>query len=155
MSIQHYELTFIVSSKVPEKEVDKVIEKVKNLITDPASGGGKITSQMAIGRKKFSYPINHQKYGFYQVFEFDLESEILARIDHELRLNKSEIPRFLMIKKRVLTSKEIEFQKKVVTSYEKTEATKIEKPPKTPKKKISLEDLDKKLDELLDKEIVQ
>lgn len=154
MPSQHYELTFIISSKVPENEIKQVTEKVKQLITDPALGG-KITNQITIGRKKFAYPINHQKHGFYETLEFDLDSEKLAKIDQELRLAKTEILRFLIIKKKVLTVKEIELQKKVITAFEKIELKRAEKPIKVVKKKISLEDLDKKLDELLDKEIVQ
>jgi len=156
MNETHYEIVFIVSSKVEEKDVPKAVEKVKDLITEK---GGKITYQEEMGRKKFAYPIEHQKHGFYQIYEFDLPNENLKTIQKELMLNKAEIIRFLIINKLPQTEAKKPPKKKLaekvetVLSPEKQEVS--DKKTASKKKKVSLDDLDKKLDELLDKEIIQ
>lgn len=161
MSIKHYEINFIISNKVEEKDLEKVVEKVKNLITSEA---GEITKQTALGRKKFAYPIEHQKHGFYQIFEFDLANENLIKLNKELKLNKGEILRFLIINKRVGLAEETPIierrTEKIITAQKETEkelsqVKARDDKEKTSKKKISLDDLDKKLDEILDKEFIQ
>ncbi len=143
MPEQHYELIFIVSNKIADKEVPRVIDKVKKLIMEE---GGKIIGENPLGQKKFAYPISQQKHGFYQIYELTLPKEKVEKIRMELKLNKAEILRFLMIKKEIA---------KAPAFVPLPSVKKTEKPKTPPVKKVSLADLDKKLDELLNKEIVQ
>jgi len=144
MNEKNYEIIFIVSGNLSEAEAEKAALNVKNLITQT---GGKIFKESSLGRKKFAYPLSHQKHGFYYVYQFTLEASELSKISQELRLNKTEILRFLF-------TQEQPYQTEVLPVQRIPQIKKIEK-PKVAKTKISLEDLDKKLDELLDKEIVQ
>ena len=75
----------------------------------------------------------------------------------ELGLNNSVL-RFLAVKKRVKTEAEVSREERIKVSRVKEQLKKQEKladkPKESTKPKISLEDLDKKLDELLEKDIV-
>jgi len=157
--MKHYELTSLVPGSIPETEHDSINSEITGWIT---SLGGKVTSQDSLGRKKLAYPINKEKYGNYFVFEFDLEPENLLELKKKLKLF-AKIERYMLIIKRPLTEKELtqreRAQKRAHSSAKETVHTKKEEPAKvkeseTDESKIKLEELDKKLDELLDQDIV-
>lgn len=134
----HYELLYIVLPKFSEDEVPKVASKVKEQIQ---KFGGKITLEDNLGKKKLAYPIKHNRYGYYLLLEFDLEAEKVKSLDNNLKL-LNEVLRHQMVKKR----KEIPHiprPKKIKEPLEKKE-----------KKEIKIEDLDKKLDEILKEDII-
>jgi len=157
--LQHYELTFIIPGSLPEDEHPKIIDKINSLLQQNEA---QITSQEDMGKKKFTYPIKHLRHGFYKTMTFDLEPQKLKEIEKELMLDQN-ILRFLTIKSHQKTKEDIAKEEKVKAKRVKekiaertkqVEEKKEEKKEKTKKPKISLEDLDKKLDELLDDEVI-
>lgn len=171
---QHYELTYIVSIKFLDDELNKVSEKVEKMIT---AAGGRITARESLGRQKLAYPLKQVFQGTYLSVEFDLEGEQLKALDTALKLT-SELLRHLIIKKKVRTAKEIEREKQVQERLRKEKETElnqmeragqekvkklgavemkpVEQAPevKASKDKVSLEELDKKLDEILTHDII-
>ncbi|MFH0988247.1 MAG: 30S ribosomal protein S6 [Parcubacteria group bacterium] len=175
---EHYELLYVVSIKYVEADLLSVIEKVAGFAKN---AGGTITLSNVIGKQKLAYPIKHITQGTYVVVEFDMETEGVKKLDDDLRLKlNNEILRHIIVKKRVKTLAEIEKEKKIqerlrkekeqeLSDMEKQDklgvkrlaqqagsspATEIKTDAKDDKGKASLEDLDKKLDELLKEEIV-
>lgn len=155
---EHYEILYILPISLTPEETAPFVEKVAALIKD---NGGEITKDDNLGKQKFAYPIKTLTHGYYFLYEFNLPKANLGKLNRLLQLTP-EVVRFMIVKKKIKTEKEIseekELQEKLAKRKEK-EIEKIktdkeeakEKPAKDKgKEKISLEDLDKKLDEILD-----
>jgi small subunit ribosomal protein S6 len=152
----HYEILFILPNKFTEDEAKKVMDKVGQLIT---TTGGQLTHNEFWGKKKLAYEIKHNAYGYYGLFEFDLEGKLLAAIDKNLRLS-ADILRHQIVVKKVKSAEEIaraeairaKIDSKKAADKKKEEkekkASTTEAPAKTKKsddKRVDLKDLDKKL----------
>jgi len=158
--MQHYELLFISPIQLNEKEQKEVWEKIVGLAT---SLGMKITESEEVGKKKLAYPIKKATHGYYFLAEFDAEQVQMKKFDRELRL-MSDILRYLIVKGKIRTLEEVKRRKaiqdkirkrkiqeegvKVGVDQIKREGRKVEH-----KEKIKLEDLDKKLDEILKEDV--
>ncbi|HHE65486.1 MAG TPA: 30S ribosomal protein S6 [Bacteroidetes bacterium] len=171
--VQHYELLYIVTSSADDKKLEEVNQKVSDFIT---KSGGSITKKDDWGKRKLAYEINHEKYGNYVLMEFDADQEMLEKLDASMQL-MSEVLRQIVVSKRVKSESEVAKEKQLKEKIEAKRAEKKrvaeaaaqaeattedlgEKPAETKKEtkeakgeKISLEDLDKKLDEILKEEI--
>lgn len=156
---EHYEMLYILATSLTPEETQPVVEKAATLIKD---NGGIITKDDNLGKQKFAYPVKGQSHGYYLLYEFDLPKAHLQKLNRALQLS-NEFVRFLIIKKRVKTEKEIAEEKVLQEKLAKRKEKEIEKikaesasakapadHEKKAKEKISLEDLDKKLDEILD-----
>ncbi len=156
----HYEILFILPNKFTEDEAKKVMDKVGQLIT---TTGGQLTHNEFWGKKKLAYEIKHNAYGYYGLFEFDLEGKLLAAIDKNLRLS-ADILRHQIVVKKVKSAEEIaraeairaKIDSKKAADKKKEEkekkASTAEAPVKTKKaddKRVDLKDLDKKLEGIL------
>jgi small subunit ribosomal protein S6 len=163
--MKHYELFYLVSAHVPENQLDTIQGEVSGWIKKL---GGSVTKQESWGRKKLAYPVNKEKFGFYLLNEFDLEGLSLAELQKDLRLHKL-IMRYLLLDKKPLSAKEVLMQESARrralthgTGADTRPGKRQDMPAptddsKTESKKdakISLDDLDKKLDELLDTEMI-
>ena len=73
----------IYSIDLSEEDAKKTSEDVKSLIT---SLKGEVVNQDFWGRRKFSYPINHQEEGYYDVIKFDLTGDKLDELKKKLNL---------------------------------------------------------------------
>lgn len=161
--LEHYELLYIIPvSKYTEEELKPVVEKITGIIE---KHGGVNFKQQIIGKRKLAFKIKQANQGFYVALEFDFPQDKLRDLDKELRFHE-DVLRHLIIKKRFKTEEEIQAEKqakvRIETRADKEMAAEIEKekdalkvdraekkvaPKETPK--VSLEELDKKLDEIL------
>jgi len=154
----HYEILFVVSNRFTEEEAKQSIVKVEKLITD---NEGVITLNEYWGKKKLAYPIKHETYGYYQLLEFDLEGKNLSKLDEKLRLD-TEILRFMIVAKAIKSETQIKKEQKIKEKIDskKTAAAKekaekagavaeVKKPKKTTKEKVNMENLDEKLEGIL------
>lgn len=99
--ITHYEILFIVPNKFTDDEAKIVAGKIEKTITD---NGGQIAYSEYWGKKKLAYEIKHNAYGYYGLFEFDLEGKLLAKIDQDLRLSTDVLRHQIIIKKKKTTA---------------------------------------------------
>lgn len=157
----HYEILFIVSNRFTEDEAKTCITKVEKLITESE---GKITLNEYWGKKKLAYPIKHEAYGYYQLFEFDLEGKELAKLDEKLRLDH-EILRFIVVAKKLKSDEQLKKEEKIKAKIDKKQADKEKekksqeekveeketktKTTKSGKAKADIESLDEKLEGIL------
>jgi small subunit ribosomal protein S6 len=149
----HYELLFIIPNKFTEGEATEIVEKIKKVIMEKE---GNITFSEFWGKKKLSYPIKLNSFGYYSLIEFDLPGKNLAKVDKLFRMS-NEVIRHQIVKKKIKTAEEMEKEKKIsekiaaknIEKEQKTEVQKKEK-EKNKDKKLELKDLDEKLDNILD-----
>ena len=154
--MMHYELLYLVSGAYSDEEVLAIKEKIRVLIE---KAGGKITLDDTLGKRKLAYPIKQQHHGTYQLLEFDIDGEPIKKLSNDLQLT-DEVLRHTIVKRdlkapsfRELTRMHEKERVQRAEQERNREATKLaDKPGES--KKIKIEDLDKKLDELLDSEIL-
>jgi len=158
--LSHYEILFIVPNKFTEEEAKTVTNSIEKVITD---NDGKITLKEFWGKKRLAYEIKHNAFGYYGLFEFDLEGINLAKIDKALRLS-TDVLRHQIVIKKTKTAEEIENESKIKAkidskkaSEKKAEESKNEKTKtsseahvsKTKDQRVDLKDLDEKLEGIL------
>lgn len=150
--IPHYELLYLISNKFSEEEVKPIAEKVNGLIT---ANGGKITASEELGKKRLAYPIKGFRFGYYNLVEFDMVGENLAKLDRALRL-ADEVLRQQIVVKIVKTEEQIAKEKKIAEKIaaKNMAAEKVAKEKEVAKEKdkdkVELKDLDEKLDKILE-----
>jgi len=170
---QHYELLMIFPVSLDEAKREAATNKIFDLIS---SNEGKVGEPDVWGNQQLAFEISHQTNGFYVLVEFDLDAEKIKKLDADMRL-MPEMLRYLITRKQVKSeatlAKEKEIQQKIADrkseeakqeeeAKEKqiaeaaAEERKKEEAVKAAKKdagKISLDDLDEKLDEILKEEV--
>lgn len=140
--MNRYELMCLVPTKYAEDELGGVMGQVRDLIT---KHGGKITFEDNLGKKRLAYPIKKVHQCYYLISHFDGEPDRLRQLESELKLS-NDIVRHLLVKRSEVTHKPA---LPPVAMAPATEATKRDE-----QTQAKLEDIDRKLDELLTKDII-
>lgn len=103
--INHYETVFIVTPVLSAEQAKETVEKFKQMLKD---NGAKIVNEEQWGLKKLAYPIQKKSTGFYQLFQYEVEGDFIAKL--ELAFKRDErIMRFLTVK---LDKHAVEYAKK-------------------------------------------
>jgi ribosomal protein S6 len=151
-----YELFYLVGS-TKEAELENIQKEVSAIISE---NGGVFDEKGTIEKRKMSYEIKHETHGIYIAKRFEMESEKIDDVIRRLNLNSGvlrfvisradELPplktkeeRLEEAKKKTLSRPQFQEERKL------KEAKKPEKPEKTEEKKETQEDIDKKLEEIL------
>lgn len=150
----HYELLYLVPATQTEEELIPIRDEVKRLINKL---GGAITLENSMGKHKLAYPIKHARYGYYLLYEFDLPGEQLKDLNRELGLLTGLLRHQIVrrevsvaaLKRRAQRTERVAAAQARAQTALPSEAAK----PADEKDKIRLEDLDDKLDELLEGDI--
>lgn len=160
----NYELACILSPKIADKDLDGEIDKIDKILSN-----NKVSNleKSIWGKKELAYPIDKFLDGYYVQYNFELEPGGIDKIDSKLRLEE-KIIRFLIIKQEPVkeekkSEKKEKKEKKVKENkkeekIEEVEIAKEEKPEEVKKEKKkkdidSEKDFDKKLDEVLGKDL--
>jgi len=158
--MKHYEIMYIIPVKIGEDQALAVQEKVHAMLVGE---GANITSEENLGKRKLAYPIDHIRHGTYVVAEFDLDPAKLAKVNDWFRLS-SEVLRAQILSKQVKNpeqlAREKAFQEKLSKLQAKSEVVEEKESESTkksnnPSPKVKLDELDKKLEEILGKEVVK
>ena len=89
-----YETVFILTPVLSEDQAKEAVQKYES---DLAAMGGKIKHSESWGLKKLAYPIQKKSTGFYFLFDFEAEGNVIAEL--ELAMKRDErIMRFLTVK---------------------------------------------------------
>ncbi len=173
-----YELLYILSGNLTESEVAPIVESVKELLL---SKGARIEYEELWGKQRLAYAIKHVYHGYYFLLQFTAPKGNIEPLNREFRM-RPEILRSQII--RIVLPTEAEREKlreaklkrlKEFTEEDKKEMVKEmpdEKPYKREEKKestpqdspvstapspkaVNLEELDKKLDALLEDDGMQ
>lgn len=92
--MNHYETVFILNPVLSEDQVKETVKKYEDLLV---SKGAKMISKEDWGLKKLAYPIQNKKSGFYHLFEFTVEGEVITNFELEFKRDE-RIMRFLTVK---------------------------------------------------------
>ena len=90
---KRYETVFILTPVLSGEQVKEAVGTMKNKLKE---AGAKILHEEDWGLRKLAYPIQKKSTGFYHLFEFEAEGEIIA--DYELGLKRDKkVMRFLTV----------------------------------------------------------
>jgi small subunit ribosomal protein S6 len=89
----------VISPDVPEEEIQSVIDRTGEFITEPGGTLTSINRDSPWGRRRLSYPIRHNsrdvRDGFYTLYQFTIEPHKIEDIEREIRLT-DRIIRYLV-----------------------------------------------------------
>ena len=79
-----YETIFILDSLLAPEEIDKIVDRLKELIE---ANAGKVIAIDKWGKRRLAYEIHKKQYGFYVSIEFEGEGPIPNVLEHEYNFN--------------------------------------------------------------------
>jgi len=129
-----YELTFLANPNISEEDLGNIVAQLKDAIT---RAEGKITKDFFSKRINLAYPVKKLRQAFFITVEFELERNKLDSIRTQVNSIKSIIRRLIITK---LPTKIKAKKIKPLKTKIKTKA----------KEKIKIEELDRKLEEILE-----
>lgn len=166
-----YEFSYWIKPDITESNLGDVQNEIKNFIEKL---DGKIVREKNIVRENFAYPIKHYNYGFLKVVLMEFAPVKMDEFRKYLKLNANllrytigatdniDIPQIKEFKKIVIEPQKAKplIAEEIKGGKEVEEKKIAEIQPETPvahpapeKEKITLEDVDKKLEEILGREI--
>lgn len=153
--MNHYEILYLFDIPASEQDLQALTDRIANTIT---TNGGVIVYQENLGRRRLGYPVNKMIQGMYHVVEFDMAPEELKKLDRTLKLDQT-IARFqiVSIRPRTEADRRQTLPESVAPKHERKPRTEVAapKPVVEAKPELSSEELDKKLDELLQDDIIK
>lgn len=157
-------MLYIIPAGLGDDAQAAFMQRVADTLT---KAGGQMVTHQVWQSRTFAYPIKKARQGVYIVAEFDLETENLKTFEREIRL-MPDVIRFMIVRKVKKTAEQLEEEKRfrekinerkvhkahvAAAAAQEKEKKKIEETaaaqPTKETPKVSLEELDKKLDELL------
>ena len=93
--MKHYELLTLVSGKYAEHELEPVTTMIEDTLR---KYGALIQYTNSWGRRKLSYPIDHNFYGYYILTEFDGDPAIVNQVNRDLTLSNEIMRHHIAIK---------------------------------------------------------
>jgi len=155
-----YELTCILSPLLEGADLENTKEEIKETINQLEG----VLNFKEEKRQNLAYPINKQGQGIFITSQISILPRKIASLSKELKLNKeilrhlitqmTEVTKTKKIKKKPVLIKKTLVDEKQIESIEKDDVKpkeKLEPKPEAKKEeKISLKDIDKKLDEIIE-----
>lgn len=89
-----YESVVIINPNVEEEALKALVERFSTLI----NSDGKVEKVDELGKKKLAYEINKNKEGYYLVFDFEANPELIKELERNYRIT-DEVIKFIVIKK--------------------------------------------------------
>ncbi len=150
--MQHYELMVLLSPQIADSDLPAALEKVKQLLVER---GAAMAKDEPLGRRKLAYPIQKARQGSYHLYQFDADTQAIEPLERALGL-QTDVLRHLLIVRKIRTPEQIEREEAIRAKIEaKRRAAAVAAQPKVevkpePEEKVSLEELDKKLEKILE-----
>lgn len=104
MSVQKYEVIYIIDPALPEEEQTALIERWQRLVTDQ---GGTVDAVDKWERRRLAYEIKGKREGIYVVMNFSAESPVATELDRLLRLTDSVIRHMIVGVEEKKTKKQV------------------------------------------------
>jgi small subunit ribosomal protein S6 len=161
--MQKYELLYIIPAKYSDDEIDGVKEGV-NKILDKV--GAKTIKEENLGKIKLAYPINKMRHGTYILVYLEVESSELQELNRQLNLSEDVLRHMLLTLAEGAENKSYTIEEYEPPIVDKVRERKVRRepakkalPPPPPAKpeesNLSIEELDKKLDEILSEDLTK
>jgi len=140
-----YELTYILNPNLSEAEVVSQAEKVRGFIN---ALGGVIKNEKIWEKRRLAYPIKKQGFGFYVTSEFEMEPEKVVEIEGKLKLEPQVLRQLLLSKELIKDMPRRAPRPRIIK--ERPGFPEIKPETEMPKEKVKIEEIDKRLEELLE-----
>ena len=88
-----YESVIIINPNLETESTKALIEKFSNLINTD----GNVVSVEELGKKKLAYEINKNKEGYYVVFKFEANPNLISELERVYRIT-DEVIKFIDVK---------------------------------------------------------
>jgi small subunit ribosomal protein S6 len=88
-----YESVVILNAVLEDEQIDATIARMQETIT---THGGEIVDLDKWGRKRLAYPIKKAKSGYYAIFRYAANTDLIAILERNFRLDENVI-RYLTI----------------------------------------------------------
>lgn len=173
--MQHYELMYILPGSVEMEQVAGIKAVVADLVK---TAGANVTAEVDMERRRLAYRMGQESYGYYHVMQFDVEAGAIKELDAKLRL-ENRVMRFMLVKsvpqtteliKELLAGEKYKKQRpqpagapaakveqtsataltEAEMEFAKSASSKRSEEVVEEDKKVSIEELDKKLDAILE-----
>jgi small subunit ribosomal protein S6 len=92
--LRNYEFVYIISPEVEEEDLERVTEKVSQMIAD---AGGQVLRLDPMGRRRLAYPIRKFREGHYVLAQIELEPGAISEFKARLGLTE-EVIRHLLVR---------------------------------------------------------
>lgn len=159
--MKKFELLYIIPAQYTDAEIKSIEVKVAGLIEAAA---GSILEQRNLGKIKLAYPIKRVQYGTYILVYFEAEAAAIKELNRKIGLTDEVLRHTLLNMPANALSKVYELTSYVPPLVDEKPQTRessapvrrpqMHLPPPAPAKKeessLTIEELDKKLDEILD-----
>ena len=88
-----YESVIIINPTVDEEGVKSLVKKFTDLINTD----GKVEKVDELGKKKLAYEVQKNKEGYYVVFDFEANPNLIAELERNYRIT-DEVIKFMSVK---------------------------------------------------------
>ena len=106
--MNNYETVFIATPVISDVQVKELVSKFHGIITE---NGGQVTHHEDWGLRKLAYPIEKKSTGFYQLFQFEGEGDLVEKLEMLYR-REEKVMRFLTFR---LDKHAVEYAAKRIT----------------------------------------
>jgi small subunit ribosomal protein S6 len=90
--MRKYEVMYIIRTDIEQEQVQATVEKLQGVITN---GGGEITKQELMGKRRLAYEINKFRDGYYVLVNFKATPEVVKELDRVMKIS-DEVIRYLI-----------------------------------------------------------
>lgn len=148
--MRNYDLTFILSSRLSEEQVNDLIQQFTSFIQEE---GGILDDQKILGKKPLLAPIQNEKEGYLTSISFSLNEAKLAAIEKKSK-ETPEILRTMLLKqpKRIMKRQRQPSIKQPIQEIaqvsSKPETADVSSSEHKKEEKVDLKDIDEKLEEI-------
>ncbi len=151
-----YQLTCLLSPLLEQTKVEEISQKIKDWVSEK---GGSLTGNQTILKKTLAYPLKKYQEAFYLNLNFILDGQAVNKICQQLNLEDNILRHFIVAKQQPKTKPEIDQKiaeeikplvaKEVPLAEEKEPKPTEERQMADKQKKVKIEEIDKKLNEIL------
>ena len=136
-----YELTYIISSAQKSEDAQNLTKEVEAFIQEK---GGVIVKSEKTVPQSLAFPIKKQSSGYFAILEFQIEEKEIKGIKEKLGKEVNVLRSSLVVKMPAKPVKKRRTRKPITENAVYKETSKKEKV-----EEVKIEDIDKKLDEML------
>ncbi len=154
-----YETLYIIPSRISDTDIERVQKRVEEIVI---AAGAKVEQHEVLQKIKLAYPIKGEQHGTYALLYTESPAEALSKIDSAFKL-EGDILRAITVKREEGIPKHrfqlSSYQPPITPEGKRPEKRRVEqtrpRPAAKPDEKLSMEELDKKLDEILESDVVK
>jgi small subunit ribosomal protein S6 len=86
--MRKYEVMYIIRTDIEQEQVQATVDKLQGVIT---AGGGEITKQDLMGKRRLAYEINKFRDGHYVLVQFTAAPEVVKELDRVMKISDEVI----------------------------------------------------------------